>query len=472
MLRLEETSAGNSIVGSVELDEEVFISLCDETKELLEFIKKALLSSRCPEIPEHFKNDEVFNEIYDYISMIRAALRHFAQGNLKWKVNSRGFIAGCLKELQAHLRHLTWHADRMAAGDFAQHIDFMGDFAESFNNMSREFFGALSALRESEANLRATTHDLYISEERWKLAMTCTQDGILDIDVKAKKAFFSKRLWEILRYPPKDDTVDFDFNVWGDMVLQDDREKWNSLILTLNNPEQDDESRKKYIEFRIKGHDGKYRWIGVSYMFLRDDEGSAYRFVGVCEDIQERHEREEAIRMQATHDQLTGLPNRYLYKDRLLQQMVMAKRNNSALILVVWDLDGFKGVNDTYGHLAGDALLVAVAKLMRSCMREMDTLARFGGDEFVMLLASPGENEEDVAMHATSRIFGALKKKIDVGEAKVHIGASCGISFFPKHSSDAEELFNRADKALYSAKRTGKNKALIWTPEIEKAEEE
>jgi diguanylate cyclase (GGDEF)-like protein len=337
--------------------------------------------------------------------------------------------------------------------------------------MSREFFGALSALRESEANLRAITRDLYISEERWKLAMTCTQDGILDVDIKAKKAFFSRRLWEILRYPPNDGNVDFDFDTWGDMVFPDDKEKWNSLIFTLNHAEEDS-AGKKYIEFRIKGYDEKYRWIGVSYMFLRDEKGNAYRFVGVCEDIQERREREDAIRMQATHDQLTGLPNRYLYKDRLLQQMVMAKRSNSALILVVWDLDGFKGVNDTYGHLAGDALLVAVANLMRSCMREMDTLARFGGDEFVMLLASPSENEEDVSMHATSRIFEALKKKIDVGEAEVHIGASCGISFFPKHSSDAEELFNRADKALYLAKRTGKNKALIWTPEIDNIEEE
>jgi diguanylate cyclase (GGDEF)-like protein len=117
-------------------------------------------------------------------------------------------------------------------------------------------------------------------------------------------------------------------------------------------------------------------------------------------------------------------------------------------------------------------LLVGVANQMRSCMRETDTLARFGGDEFVMLLASPSESEEDVAIRATSRIFEALKKKIDIVEAEVHIGASCGISFFPKHSSDSEELFNRADKALYLAKRTGKNKALIWTPDLEEIQEE
>jgi diguanylate cyclase (GGDEF)-like protein len=147
--------------------------------------------------------------------------------------------------------------------------------------------------------------------------------------------------------------------------------------------------------------------------------------------------------------------------------MVMAKRNNSSLIFIVWDLDGFKDINDRYGHLAGDALLVGVAKAMRSSLRETDTLARFGGDEFVMLLSSASGNEEEVSRQATVRIFDVLKKPIDIGEAMVSVGASCGISFFPRHTSEADELFNLADKALYMAKRTGKNRSLIWSPEVE-----
>jgi diguanylate cyclase (GGDEF)-like protein len=104
---------------------------------------------------------------------------------------------------------------------------------------------------------------------------------------------------------------------------------------------------------------------------------------------------------------------------------------------------------------------------MRSCLRETDTLARFGGDEFVMLLTSASGSEEEVARQTTARIFESLKNPINIGEAGVHIGASCGISFFPRHTSESDELFNLADKALYIAKRTGKNRSLIWSPEVE-----
>ncbi|MDR0763965.1 MAG: GGDEF domain-containing protein [Synergistaceae bacterium] len=173
---------------------------------------------------------------------------------------------------------------------------------------------------------------------------------------------------------------------------------------------------------------------------------------------------DDEIRKQATLDQLTKLPNRYLYKDRLSQNMVMAKRNAASLVLILWDLDGFKPVNDTYGHLAGDRLLVAVAELMRSSLRETDTLARFGGDEFVMLIPGYPGHEEEVANLTTSRVFGALREPvgIGVGEEKVTIGASCGISFFPRHTNDGEILFNLADKALYEAKKSGKNTAVVW----------
>jgi diguanylate cyclase (GGDEF)-like protein/PAS domain S-box-containing protein len=447
-------------------DGDDFRGLCQETKELLELIKKSLTASRCSDPSERFAGDAAFNEVMDYINMIRESLRNFSQGNIDVKVAHRGFIAGCIKELQAHLRHLTWHADRMAAGDFAQHIDFMGDFAESFNRMSRQFYSALTSLKESEANLLAVTQDLHISEERWKLAVACAQDGIIDVDFKQKKAFFSMRLWEILRYPMSDEEVLFEPEKWAEMVHPDDRFKWSELAANVDRKLAKERGRQ-YTEFRIRGGDGKYRWVSVNYMLLVDNEGNAHRFVGACEDIQERREREELIRMQATHDQLTGLPNRYLYNDRLLQQMVMAKRNSSSLIFVVWDLDGFKGVNDTYGHLAGDALLVGVAKVMRSMLRETDTLARFGGDEFVMLLASASGSEEEVARQTTARIFEALAIPIDIGENAVKIGASCGISFFPRHTSEPDELFNLADKALYIAKKTGKNRSLIWSPEVE-----
>ncbi|MDR1471328.1 MAG: diguanylate cyclase [Synergistaceae bacterium] len=436
-------------------------------EELLGFVHSSLTTPKFPEIPEKFAGLERLRELLDYIIMMRNTMYRFAQGDIDAEIKHRGFMAGCLKELQAHLRHLIWYADRLASGDFEQRIDFMGHFAVYFNRMSKEFYGTLKTLREREANLLDLTKDLHLSEERWKLAVTCTQDGVWDIDLMARRAFFSPRLWEILRRPVVRGDVDFDPVSWGGFIHADDLAKWSEIMSSIRDRPITDLGRR-YAEFRVMGGDGRYRWIGVHHMIIRNSDRVPCRFVGTCEDIQEQREREDEIRGQATHDQLTKLPNRYLYNDRFLQKMVMAKRNASSIVLILWDLDGFKWVNDTYGHLAGDRLLVVVADLMRGTLRETDTLARFGGDEFVMLLSCPRGHEKEAAVLTTGRIYEVLNKPLNVGVEKVSIGASCGISFFPTHTTDGDELFSLADSALYRAKSSGKNRAVIWVSESSK----
>jgi diguanylate cyclase (GGDEF)-like protein len=437
-------------------------------EDLPKFVYGLLTSPKFqPEVPESLTGLDSLQEIIDYVAMIRNTAYHFAQGDIDADIKQKGFMAGCLKELQAHLRHLVWYADRLASGDFEQRIDFMGHFAAYFNRMSKEFYDTLKALRDNEANLLKLTRELHLSEERWKLAVTCTQDGVWDIDLTTRRAFFSPRLWEILRMQVIKDDIDFDPVTWGGFIHTDDIAKWVEIINSVNNRAITDLG-KRYTEIRVMGGDERYRWIGVHHMIISNSEGMPCRFVGTCEDIQERREREEEIRTQATHDQLTRLPNRYLYNDRFLQKMVMAKRNASSIALILWDLDGFKWVNDTYGHLAGDRLLVVVADLMRASLRETDTLARFGGDEFVMLLSCHRGHEKEVAARTTDRIFEMLKEPIDIGVEKVRIGASCGISFFPRHTTDGEALFSLADRALYKAKSSGKNRAVIWASERSK----
>ena len=331
-------------------------------------------------------------------------------------------------------------------------------------------------LKRSEADLtRLTelTEKLHESEDRLRLASACTQDGIWDIDLCANKAFFSPRLWEIFRWPYRvEEDVTFNPQVWSRFIHPDDRQQWLKCMraTSLRRRSKRPPREIDYSEFRMKGGDGKYRWVASHHMLLTDEKGLPYRFIGACQDIQERREHEEVIRMQATHDQLTGLPNRYLYNDRLAQMMVMSKRSNASVVLVIWDLDGFKAVNDTYGHLAGDHLLSGVAGRMRACLRETDTLARFGGDEFVMILASTRGKEAEVAGQTTDRIFEALRRPIDIGSASITVGASCGISFFPNHATDGEKLLDLADRALFSAKRSGKNRAVVWSPELTQCE--
>jgi diguanylate cyclase (GGDEF)-like protein len=437
-------------------------------EDILKLIYDMMNSSKFPSIPEWAKEINYLHEIEEYIKIIRERAYDFAHGDLSSEVKGKGFLIGCFKELQANLRHLTWFAKRVASGDYDQKIYFMGEFSEYFNRMARDFYTALKSLRESEANLMKISKELHNSEERWQLAVSCTQEGMWDIDLTTKKAFFSPRFWEILRHPVFYEDIDFDPVTWGGFIHQDDLQKWVEMV---NSAGQKliAGMEKQYAEFRVMGGDGKYRWLGTHHMVIVNSEGVPRRFVGTCEDIQELREREDEIRKQATLDQLTKLPNRYLYNDRFLQKMVVAKRDSSSLVLILWDLDGFKWVNDTYGHLAGDRLLVGVAELMRNSLRESDTLARFGGDEFVMLLSCPNGQEESVVNHTTSRVFEALCEPLDIGVEKVKIGASCGVSFFPKHTNDEEILFNLADNALYHAKKTGKNKFVIWDKKIRKS---
>jgi diguanylate cyclase (GGDEF)-like protein len=431
-------------------------------EKVLKLIYEMMTAPKFPDIPDSIERTEYLAGIIRYVGTVRETLHDFVQGNLSREIEGRGFLVGCIKELQSNLRHLTWFARRLATGDYSQRIDFMGEFSEYFNRMSSDFYEAIKSLRDSESNLLRITKELHLSEERWQLAVSCTQDGVWDIDLTTHKAFFSTRMWEILRMPVLHHDIDFNPVVWGGFIHTDDLSRWAEIVNSSGNKMTADRG-KQYSEFRVMGGDGKYRWIGVHHMVILNNDGIPRRFVGTCEDIQEMREREDEIRRQATLDQLTNLPNRYLYNDRFLQKMVLAKRNSSSLVLLLWDLDGFKYVNDTYGHLAGDRLLVTVAGLMRSLLRESDTLARFGGDEFVMLLSSPADQEEEVAKLMASRVFNALGEPIDIGSDKVIIGASCGVSFFPKHTDDGEILFNLADKALYKAKKTGKNRAVIWT---------
>lgn len=429
--------------------------------ELLTYIDDALMDSEFPQTPDFLADNEIFAEIRDTLIMLRESLFRFSKGDIRVNLDRKGYLISCVKNLQAQLRHLTWHAGRLSDGA-RTHPDFMGNLFESFNQMAREFYNTLNALRESEANLVRIGKEINANEERWKLAATCTQDGIFDIDLITCKAFISPRLWEILKWPSLvHEDIMYDAKVWARFFHPDYQERWLGRTAEAR-ASKDPEKYMVNVETRLRGGDGEYRWLMANYMILKDKDGEPYRFIGAVEDIQEKREREDAIRLQATHDQLTGLPNRYLYNDRIAHQMMMCKRSNTSIVLVVWDLDGFKNVNDTYGHLAGDQVLVEVADRMRICLRESDTLARFGGDEFVMILTSARGCESEVAFNTTGRIFEILDKPIDVGCASVTVGASCGIAFFPEHATDAELLFDLADKSLYVAKKRGKHRAEIW----------
>lgn len=172
-------------------------------------------------------------------------------------------------------------------------------------------------------------------------------------------------------------------------------------------------------------------------------------------EIAERKLLEEKICYVANHDDLTGLPNRVLFRDRLETARTQAVRNKKKLAILFVDLDGFKAVNDTYGHHAGDLLLQQVSQRLQATVRQSDTVARIGGDEFIVLLNNIDhvQDAEPVAL----KILESFKQAILVAGHSTKIGGSIGIAVYPDHSEDTEKLIAYADSAMYSIKKTGKN---------------
>jgi diguanylate cyclase (GGDEF)-like protein len=176
---------------------------------------------------------------------------------------------------------------------------------------------------------------------------------------------------------------------------------------------------------------------------------------GTHEDITNRKASEERIRHLATHDALTGLPGLRLANERLSWSLSLARRQKSLTAVMFIDLDGFKTVNDTLGHESGDFVLKAIARRMQSCIRETDTIARVGGDEF-LLIATALNSSRDAAEIAR-KIVDQVARPVLINEHSAVVGASVGIAVFPTHSRDADELVRLADKAMYKIKASGKN---------------
>ncbi len=192
-------------------------------------------------------------------------------------------------------------------------------------------------------------------------------------------------------------------------------------------------------------------------------------YVTAVRDVTRRRQAEDAVRRQAWHDALTGLPNRVLLMDRLEQALRQAIREGRRLAVLFLDLDRFKLVNDSLGHAAGDELLQQAAARLLSLLRKGDTVARMGGDEFCVLLSDAAL--EGDALAVGQKIVAALHEPFPVAGQEVHIGTSVGIAFYPDHDSDAERLLKLADMAMYRAKQNGRNQATVYTETLEQTQE-
>ncbi|MFC0676547.1 EAL domain-containing protein [Lysobacter korlensis] len=225
------------------------------------------------------------------------------------------------------------------------------------------------------------------------------------------------------------------------------------------------EAREARVLVRNYRKDGTLFWNDFQIAPVRNERGTLTHFLGVFNDVSERQRYEEQLAHRATHDELTGLPNRLLLDDRLQQAILGSQRYGRGTTVVFIDLDDFKLVNDSLGHTAGDAALREVARRLEGVVRDTDTVSRFGGDEFVAVLTE--QSSANGTLEVIRRISAALAQPIALGEVSHTLTASIGYCAYPQDGEDPETLLRHADLAMYQAKRHGRNRAMPYREEFD-----
>lgn len=290
-------------------------------------------------------------------------------------------------------------------------------------------------LRHSEANL--------IEAQR------VAKVGSWYLDTETNEVVWSKELYKVYgfdsNYPPPPYTEHSKLFT---------PESWNLLSTSLSNTF---ESSTPYeLELETVKDDGSHGWMWARGEVVFDAMGNAIGIQGIAQDITERKRAEVKLKRIAHYDLLTNLPNRVLLADRLSQAMVQCQRRNKSLAVAYLDLDGFKAVNDTYGHDVGDKLLTTVSQRMKEALREGDTLARIGGDEFIAVLVDLDNTEDKKPV--LKRLLKATAEPVAVGDAAMKVSVSIGVTLYPQDGVDADQLIRHADQAMYVAKQAGKNR--------------
>jgi diguanylate cyclase (GGDEF)-like protein/PAS domain S-box-containing protein len=198
---------------------------------------------------------------------------------------------------------------------------------------------------------------------------------------------------------------------------------------------------------------------------IRDNHGNIEHIIGMFTDITELKNTQKNLEKLANFDLLTGLPNRSLLADRLQQAIASARRQGQSVAVCFLDLDGFKEVNDTHGHDAGDDLLIEAAHRLSSAIRDSDTVARLGGDEFILLLESPGSEEE--LSTTLNRVLLDIANPYQIKGQELHVSASIGVALYPLHQTDPDALLRYADQAMYSAKQLGRNRFHLFDSDLD-----
>ena len=306
------------------------------------------------------------------------------------------------------------------------------------------------------------------SERLHRYIVNTSPDIIYILDQDGHFTFVNERIESLLGFS-KEEIIGKHYSF---LVHKDDLEQARYVF----NERRIGNRASKNVELRLKckldsgEHHFNTRTLPIELssmgMYSDNEDNKSYLGTyGIARDITERKKAEETINFQAYHDLLTKLPNRALLRDRLSLAITQAKRDNEQLAVMFLDLDRFKNINDSLGHMIGDELLQQVSSRLKDCIREGDTLARFGGDEFTLLLPRISQGRKDAAMLA-QKITDTLKKPFRIDGHELYVSASIGIALYPQDGTRIDSLIKHADIAMYHVKGQGKNGYQFYSNEM------
>lgn len=316
--------------------------------------------------------------------------------------------------------------------------------------------------RRREQRLRARLEGLARApraddSERFQRGQYFARIGTWDWDIDTENLYWSDAIYGMFGYQVGEITPSYER--FCSAVHPDDRARVRAgEVRCIETGENHDE------EYRIIRPDGGVRWLRETGNIVRNAEGVAIKMIGVVRDITAEKAWASELHQMAHNDALTGLPNRLVLEQRLSRALEQARAGDGRVTLVFIDLNGFKTINDQHGHAIGDRVLAVIAARLKQLSRAADTVARIGGDEFVMV-AEGGQDGEESSL--CERIIQALSGPISLDGITVQVGSSLGVAVYPRHAAGMDSLLQSADLAMYEAKRSGNNQYRLGCQEGE-----
>jgi diguanylate cyclase (GGDEF)-like protein/PAS domain S-box-containing protein len=316
------------------------------------------------------------------------------------------------------------------------------------------------------ADITASRRDqfnVFSLAERLSLATAIAKVGVWEWDLASDVLTWDETMYAIYGFPLG---TPMTYKTWAATLHPEDLPEAEArLQRTIH------ERSEEKAEFRITTVDGEIRHVSAAQRAVVDESNTVRRVIGVNVDLTARREADEELRrnqaimtQQAEHDFLTDLPNQRALRRRMEQAIALGARNHKYVAILFLDIDGFKHINDSLGHLVGDQLLQSISRRLQGAIRVSDTLSRFGGDEFVVLL--PEVNHPEDTTIAATRLLEAVAEVHTVGEQDLHVSACIGISVYPIDGQDGETLIKNADAAMYHAKQSGNSTYRFFESEM------